>query len=296
MLFGLKDKPEYFFRPWQIYRRLYRSVFWPKKGEICLTLPWGLQLIVNTEDAIGRAIIKTGLYDLVVAEALWRLCPLGGTVCDVGAHIGYTGSILAKRIGTKGKVHLFEPNPRLLKLLRNNVELWEGIKSVCEIHPFALSSQNREATLVLPQGYNENQGLGYLSSESKVTGEKISVETQTLEACPDLNNITIDLMKVDVEGHELEVFKGAEKLLREGRIRHILFEELEVPPTPTTDYLISKGYKIIKIEKQFMSPKITEEINTPRKIDWEPLSLLATKDFDSVKNIFSEWGWKCLRS
>src|SRR5580704_10103514 len=75
------NKPEYVFRPRQLLRR-----FGPRpKGPDDIAevlLPWGLPFRIRPQEVLGRAIWNTGVYDLAVSEALWRLTDPGETVVD----------------------------------------------------------------------------------------------------------------------------------------------------------------------------------------------------------------------
>jgi len=103
-------KPEYFFRPSQILNRLVRAraIGAP---EVVAELPWNAQITVNSNEVHGRAILRLGVIDLPVSEAIWRILDPGDIALDVGANIGYMTSIMASRIGTAGTITAFEPHP-----------------------------------------------------------------------------------------------------------------------------------------------------------------------------------------
>lgn len=67
---------------------------------------------------------------------------------------------------------------------------------------------------------------------------------------------TIGLLKIDVEGHELKVLKGAQRLLASGLIRDIVFEDFDVPPKPTASLLESYGYVIYRIGNTLFGPTL----------------------------------------
>lgn len=100
------NRPEYIFRPNQIFQRFFKSNLHQKNEFHSVNLPWGLNIKIptNPNDVVGKAISSYGIYDLSLTELLWRLIFPGETALDIGANIGYMTSIMAKRVGQTGKV------------------------------------------------------------------------------------------------------------------------------------------------------------------------------------------------
>lgn len=131
---------------------------------------------------------------------------------DVGANFGYFTCLLASRIGVAGTGHVmaFEPNPQVAALLRRNVTInW----SMCpvDVREVALGSARGAARMVSPANRAANASL--VSGGSPVDGA-FTVELARLDDILPTGN-RIDIMKIDVEGHELEVLRGASRCLRE---------------------------------------------------------------------------------
>ena len=153
-------KPEYILRPHQIARRLCIGSF-PKKSRLKrVWLPWGYPIMVNSAESIGWAIYSRGIYETPVSEALWRLAQPGDIVVDGGANIGYATSILAARVGPRGKIHSFEPEPRSFGELQRNVSEWEkrGQRGAFVLHAAALGARSGTATLHIPASFEWNGG------------------------------------------------------------------------------------------------------------------------------------------
>ena len=90
-----------------------------------------------------------------LTEALWRLAQPGDIVVDGGANIGYATSILAARVGPRGKIHNFEPDPRSFDELQRNVAGWEdrGQRGAFVLHAAALGARSGTATLQIPASF-----------------------------------------------------------------------------------------------------------------------------------------------
>jgi FkbM family methyltransferase len=128
---------------------------------------------------------------------------------DAGANIGFT-ALLAERAGA-AEVHCFEPDPRLVDRLARNV----GNGSV-RIHPVALGEQSGIRTLWLSSEHNQgstaNRDVVHRFPHVFRTVESVQVEVQALDDL--FRDKRFDFFKIDVEGSELAVLMGAERLLR----------------------------------------------------------------------------------
>ena len=291
-------KPEYLWRPWQIPLRALRSVARSRASErVCL--PWGFDLDLRPNDAIGAAIWNSGVYDLAVTETLWRLTNRAELAVDVGANIGYTTSVLATRVGSNGEVWSFEPHPRLFKELEDNVANWASRNEIRNVRVFDLAVSDRKGPgrLIEPPGFASNQGTATLAQSSLVpepaceTG--YGVNTTTLDAI--IQDRRVGVLKIDVEGRELEVLKGARLLLKQSRIRDIVFEDFGSYPTSSMSYLKGFEYTIFALSKNLFGPRLIPPMTCTRMDPWEVPSFLATLQPESAILRMQPRGWRCLR-
>lgn len=132
----------------------------------------------------------------------------GGTFFDVGANIGYYSILASRLVGPKGKVVSFEPLLRNLSYLQRHVELNQAAN--VRILPFAVSNQNT----ILSFSTGENSAMGHIDREG--SGE-VLVQAVTLDEIADRLGLLPDIIKMDVEGAEMDVFRGAERIMKEGR-------------------------------------------------------------------------------
>ncbi len=284
-------KPELLFRPSQIWKRLVWSRTWKgRSGRV--TLPFGLEMEVDANDRIGEAITKVGLYDIAVLECLARL-PDPAEVClDVGANTGLMSAVMACAVGEQGRVVAFEPHPRIFGTLKSHVESWcasgKAIGTI-ECREIALSSEEGEATLCLPEEFAENQGTAFLGSEGDGKIEAV-VRTMRLADIPEAGE-PIGVLKIDVEGHELAVFEGAAQQLEAGTIRDIIFEGHDAYPTPVTEFLESRDYSVFLIQKGLMGPLLLPANVVPRQLP----NYLATRDVGRATKRLRKFGYRVLR-
>jgi len=277
-------RPEYLWRPRQILRRLS---FTPSQNVTELALPWHCTINARSAEDIGRSIATQGVYDLPLTEALTRLADPGETALDLGANIGYASLVLARAVGPHGRVICFEPNPALLPLLSANVASWSSLPiSPIQVEAVAVSDSDGEGVLGFPDEYAQNHGVATL----ELATDGVAVPIRRLDS---FGITSVGVMKVDVEGHESNVLKGAQSLLAGKRIRDILFEEHEAYPALSHQILLGHGYQIFRLTRSTLRPLLLPPQAPPRQA-FLPPNFLATIDPPRAFSRFAAWGWSAL--
>jgi FkbM family methyltransferase len=153
---------------------------------------------------------------------------------DVGANNGVTTCIMA---GLFGQVHAFEANPRLAG------ELIAGAPVNVQVHGVALSSQAGEAVLTVPVSAGVTlEGWGSIEAPLVSQFEQrkeIKVETRTLDS---FELEKVDLLKIDVEGHEMAVLAGATRTIRRC-LPWLIIEALDDQQGRVRDVVLPLGYQ-----------------------------------------------------
>lgn len=278
-------KPEYFYKPHRIAKRI-GSLFGPKASdEIAISL-LNQKMTVSRGETIGKALVDFGVYDLALTETLWRLISPGCKVADIGANIGYFSLVMAHRAGPYGAVHCFEPHPQLQKKWQAHLRKW----SQCTLYPVALSSQEGEMDLYIPQNFDKNEGVASLEKQDNATAIKVAVHT--LDRA--LAGKKVELMKIDVEGHELEVLKGSSKTLES--VENIVFEDFQKSKSPVIAFLQNKGFKVFRLYKGFSRVHLLDVQGGDPLPLWEPPNYIATRDEEGLRSKLATSGWKCLKA
>lgn len=191
--------------------RLLSGLLLPKpKGPMVVETLEGFRIWVDPlTDALGveNEIYHLGTYERGTVYVMKNYLRPGDNVLDVGANIGFM-TLVAARQCRPGVVHAFEPLPDALHALQKNLEL-NAIGNVV-VHGYALGST--EGTFKLyPQRLPNNRGSASLL-QGAAADDSLDVEVKTLDNVLE-GKVTYQLMKIDVEGFELEVLKGARRLL-----------------------------------------------------------------------------------
>lgn len=140
-----------------------------------------------------------GSYERTNARLLRSLCQSGMTVFDVGANVGYYTLLFARAVGPSGRVFAFEPDPDNFVFLQRHLTLNRTMNvSLVEA---AASHQTGEAR------FECAKSMGHISEEGRTI-----VRTVRLDEFP-----TPDLIKMDIEGGEIDAIPGAARILSEKR-------------------------------------------------------------------------------
>ena len=183
--------------------------------------PGGGRLLCDLSDWVPWNVFLFGRY---IAERecedymLSRLADNAIVVFDIGANIGYYSVQFARLIGPKGIVHSFEPLTHLGRVLEENREL-NGLENIFIVNKIVSNIEEIQRIYIASE---DNWGRSSLMrpSEKYEDVESITVDSY----CDTLGIDHIDLVKIDVEGHELSVLKGMEKALEEHCVRDIFVE------------------------------------------------------------------------
>lgn len=181
---------------------------------------YGFDIYLNPEDlGISPSIGVLGLYELRTTELFLQLLHRGSTVVDVGANVGFFTLLAAKLVGNEGNIVSFEPEPTSFSLLSESVQRnnFSNVKLVRK----CASDTDGEKTLYLSS--SAHKGMHSITRDSG--GASVTVPSARLDTeLSQLGIDHIDLLKVDVEGAEPEVLKGAHRLLSQGRIENMIVE------------------------------------------------------------------------
>ena len=236
---------------------------------------------MNENEVIGRSILTMGVYDLIVAESLKRLLSPDDLFLDVGANIGYF-SRQALRFGAQ--IRAFEPHPQIFAHLQKNLGGFEG---KCQLYNSALSDQKGEFSLYIPENFSKNEGVASLEPMDNST--ELKVQTEKLDS---MSPGKVRLMKIDVEGHELQVLKGAEQLLKNKAIEFIVFEDFGGAQSKCIQFLQKYGYEVKRLQKTLMGPRLLDLNNINKLPKWEPPNFIATANPNELETTFTPKGWK----
>lgn len=173
-------------------------------------------------------IIEHGEWEEPVREALRKYLPVGGTFFDIGANIGLHSIYAAALVGPHGTIVAVEPHPRIERFLWSNVEI-NGLGQ--RVSVLRCAATDGATDIVSFDYFAEHPGMSGLKVpesrllEARGSVETISVPTTTIDDLVKKHGVP-DFIKIDVEGFESLVIRGAERTLTERSCPVFLLEWL----------------------------------------------------------------------
>lgn len=176
--------------------------------------------LVNPLSDLGYRL-RRGEYEPETKGVLSRYLRAGGVFIDLGANEGYFSVLGSRLVGPHGRVIAVEPQSRLQDVIRAN--LVENKCSNVRVVKAVVASRTEKVALKLAPDMNTGATSLFRSTKYPLPTE--DVQSFTLDEFLDTASTSYcDLMKVDVEGAEYDVFAGAQSVLKRGVIRHMCIE------------------------------------------------------------------------
>jgi FkbM family methyltransferase len=179
----------------------------PEKNGV-IVLPNGLRLWIDpvNDNGVERSIYYSGSYESGTIDFIKKHLKKGDCFVDVGANIGLMSIEASESVGSQGKIYSFEPHPDTAKILRFNIDLnsFENI----EVIEKGVGSKSGEAKIY--DRWDVNRGGASVFSANN-NQEGFAIQLVVLDEV--FQKIDIQLIKIDIEGYELEALKGAKRIL-----------------------------------------------------------------------------------
>lgn len=208
-------------------RRPYRVLTGPLKGA---------RFILGSMSGEGAGgSVYFNKIEVEQTSAMVREIQSGDTFFDVGANVGYYTVLASRRVGPDGHVAAFEPVVRNVAFLQQHTVLNDA-RNV-EILPLAISAETGFSSFAA----GPHDSMGKLDANGN--GEML-VATVTLDEIAERINKMPDVIKIDVEGAEMDVFRGAVRILNEKRPKIFLSTHSTKLRTECLDHLRGLGYTV----------------------------------------------------
>ncbi len=157
-----------------------------------------------------NAICETGSYEPATSRVIDEILSAGDVVIEGGACCGYHALNIARAVGAAGKVHCFEANPLLHAFLHENIRT-NGYAQIASVYRMGLWEQEGMLDFpLLPHGLG---GASFKKPLQRARCRTVPVRVVGIDSF--FEHQAIDLIRMDIEGAEFEVIRGAQKLLRE---------------------------------------------------------------------------------
>jgi FkbM family methyltransferase len=173
------------------------------------------------------------------------------TVIDLGANAGYYTFFASYRTGAAGRVYAFEPFPEAFAQLQTEVSEFK-YKNVVTLNYAASDKPSRHTMFVMP-GHHPSNSLHPVPGLSE--DASMAVEAVRVDDC--IGAIKVDVIKIDVEGHELHALRGMQRILAANPDVVVFIEfnlstlaAARVEPGELVAFLIERGLNLFVIDER----------------------------------------------
>jgi FkbM family methyltransferase len=210
-------------------------------------------------------------YESYSSEIFGLLISNDMVVLDIGAGWGHYSRIASRALGKKGVVYAFEPDPYNFQILVNNTKNLVNVKAL----PLAVANETGRKTFFMSNHFGD-QGL-----YANVTGRKTTVTTIRLDDY--LSNLAqVDVVKMDIDGGELEALKGMKRLIARSPYIVILTEFMPTHlirsgfrPEDFINELRVSGFKLYAIDERF---RVIREVGTEGLLRVKVANLICARN------------------
>jgi FkbM family methyltransferase len=209
-----------------VFRNVSRPLISRQSVSLKVPVAGGSHMLVETGDLIGRVLAVSGVWEPQVTAAFKTILAPGDVCVDVGANIGYFALLASRLVGSAGHVYALEPSPEIHVALTSNLEL-NGAMNVTAL---AVAAGDKDGEAEFYEAHGRNRGASSIRREhteedGEVGHRPTRVQVRRLDSVVQHAHLArLKLVKIDVEGYELEVMQGLEPLLLRGARPSVVVE------------------------------------------------------------------------
>jgi len=206
-------------------------------------------VLINADGGLSKQLLKHGIREIGATKETLKILKPDWTVIDIGANLGYYALLEAQKCKY---VYAIEPVGENIEVFKKSIKL-NGYKNI-QVYQCAIGSENNYEEMTIT--YKSNCGsLVKKSRNEKLVKERRRVKTITLnDFCKRVKLTRVDFIRMDVEGYEVEVIKGMDKVIKlmpRGAILSIEIHPKAYPPPykqtmEMLDTIESYGFKVSK--------------------------------------------------
>ncbi len=241
------------------------------------------------DPGISRTLLLYGERELDHKFILEKLVKSNMTILDIGSNIGYYAIMQLKLLKNTGKLIAVEPSKSNVNLLHENLKL-NGYLNEIEIHNKAVSNKNGKKLFFISKHSNLNTFHNTGSGKKFLQGKKIIVNTITIKKL--LNGRKVDLIRMDVEGHEVSILDSLISLIKIKKFYPDIIFETHISRYNYSNNMLSTLKKIFNLGYKITIAGTSSERGTVllKKLGYDTSFKLRSDDEvrSIIKNIKNE--------
>jgi FkbM family methyltransferase len=165
-----------------------------------------------------KEVYKGSDYEALSIRIFSNLIKKGDTIIDIGAHHGIYSLIAGTRVGVEGKVFSFEPSPVNNQILQKNVAA-NRLTDMVSVSAEAVSNKRGRSKFIITEA---SDNCGFSVNPNTEAIKTITIAVNSLDYA--FKDKRIDFIKMDAEGHEIEILEGSNQVLHKNKNIKLLIE------------------------------------------------------------------------
>lgn len=246
-------------------------------GELINKTIYGFDLLINPaiDNGVEHSLYYFGTYEKGTLNFIKQNLKEGEVFFDIGANIGLMSIFASYCVGKTGSVFAFEANPETAKLLKFNINL----NKINNINIIDKAVGNDIGKIKIYNNWAVNRGGATLIKPEQET-DSFDVDLIKIDAIEEYYSKDIKMIKIDVEGFEMDVLKGLEKILQKNNAPKLI---IECSADRNNNY--DSVFEIYDFVKKVNKYKIYKLSKGKERIG-ELVEILSKEDLPKHDNIF----------
>jgi len=183
-------------------------------GEIEIEILGYKMRVLSDDRGLSRDLLIDGIREDGSTHLMESILHGDMIAFDIGANLGYYLLLEATRLGRNSHIFAFEPHPDNFRMLKKNIEL-NGMSDKVSIYQCAVSDRNGSAELIVEHCSNYHRLVSSATMPAKDETQRINVQTVSLDSfCKEHEIESADFIRMDVEGQEVEIIRGARDVIK----------------------------------------------------------------------------------
>ncbi len=204
-----------------IARFLTKVLIKKAKGELISKTIYDFDLLINPaiDNGVEHSLYYFGTYEKGTLNFIKQNLKEGDVFFDIGANIGLMSIFASYCVGKTGKIYAFEANPETVKLLQYNIDL----NTIKNINVIDKAVGNDFGKIKIYNNWAVNRGGATLIKPNQKT-DSFEIDLIKIDSIPEYLSMQINMIKIDVEGFEMDVLKGLDKILQKPNAPKLIVE------------------------------------------------------------------------